>query len=271
MRSKKTLYLQQVIIVSLIFCGSLPAAFEFQGLGWAAASANIRVVGEAHSDRFNVNPSLMRENPTGSIDLHYSKPFAGLDLQAGALSANFKAGRIPAVSVLQYFGDDVYSEIRYKGGLCFALAPELYSGVSLAYQQLSIQGFDSRAALTISTSISLDIANDLQVGSVLEHLMRLHDSVKIPQKFLFGVSYNSGPAMLSISVEKEAALPLEVCLGAVSSKDRKFQLAAGYRNLSRSISLGWRFRYKQIGMYYSWMNHPHLPVSNGFGFEAHFQ
>ncbi|NQV14521.1 hypothetical protein HQ531_03610 [bacterium] len=270
MQIKKLLCLRQFIFAATFLLSSLEAAFEFQGLGWAAASANITVVGDPHISRLIVNPALLQKQLPLSFGLEYYQPFAGLNLQAGSLIVLHQIGSLPVLGALKYFGDDIYSEFRLSGGTSWSLDPAFRTGIRLEYLNLNIRGFDSQSAFSVSPSIYVKLAKDIHIGSVLEHLMRLQDYINLPQKFLIGISYNTDPVLLMLTMEKEAALAPELCLGMVSAPEHKFQLAVGYRTLSRSFSVGWRFKLEKYGVHYSWVNHPFLPASHAIGLELRF-
>ncbi len=267
---KNLLFAQWLIINVAITVSSLQAAYEFQGVGWAAAAANIRVVGDQHADRLMVNPSLMGTDIQPYIGIQYYRPFLGLDLQAGSFEVLYQLGSRPMISGLQYFGDEFYSEFLLTSGTSWSLNSEFYTGISLNIFQLSLANFETRMAISMSTSMSFKLSSDIRLGSVMQHVLQRGKSLMIPQRFLFGGEYDGGPLVLMFSVEKEAALPLELCVALITSSARKWQVAIGYRDLSQSISAGWRFRFGNLGLHYSAVLHADLPISHGFGLELLF-
>ncbi|MCF6238323.1 MAG: hypothetical protein L3J79_05860 [Candidatus Marinimicrobia bacterium] len=270
-------YLKILLVAGCLLFGPRPAsvslfgAFEFQGVGWAAAAANIRVVGDGHPDRLLVNSALLGAHAVPRTGFQYSRPFSGLDLQAGSAVAEYQIGRFPVISALSYFGDDQYSELMVTLGTALSLSERWRTGLSLNLFQLNIAKYKARGALSISTSMSLDLTQDLRIGSILQHVMQVGSALTLPQRFHMGVAYDGGSVVLLVAVEKEAALPLEFCLALQTSSQRKWQLALGYRDLSQSLSAGWRLRYRNMGLHYSAVLHPDLPISHGFGLELFFQ
>ncbi len=267
LRIRKMLFVWHCVSIGLFATSSIFAAFEYQTGGWSAASANIRVIGYQHLDRLLVNPALMEADIQSQVGLQYHKPFMGLDLQSGSLGAVYKVGNLPVVSGIQYFGDDVYSESSLRSGIAWPIDSTFRMGLGISGHHLSVSGFDSRTTLTVSASLFLQLADDIKLGSALEHLVQLNRSLPVPQRFHFGAEYDSGPVVLMFAIEKEAAIPIEFCTALVTSYSRKWQIAVGYRDLSQTTSLGWRLMLKNYRVHYTWILHPDLPDSHGFGLE----
>jgi len=262
----------RIALCATLIVTPLFAAFEFQGIGWPAASADIRVVGPPHLDRLLTNPALMDAiAPLPIFNLQYSRPFAGLDLQAGSVSGGFTIRGVPLVSGVRYFGDEYYSEFNLIAGSSRALSPGFRTGIALNYFRLDVLGFEPQQALTLSLSTSVELTRHIRLGSVVQHVAQAEKGLSIPQRFLLGVDYSGGPLHLLVGIEKEAALPLELSIGVVSPPEQKWQIAFGYRDLSQTLSAGWRFRFKKFGAHYTWLYHPELPGSHGFGLEWSFQ
>ncbi len=256
------------LLCLVLMTPSLFAAFEYQGIGWPAAGANIRVVGDNNLDRILTNPALLvRGRQPLRLNLQYSRPFTGLDLQGGCVSTLFSIKTVPLVGGLMYFGDEYYSEFNLSVGSRGPSLPGFSTGVVLNYYYLGVVGYESQQALTGSFSTSLVLTQDVRLGSAVEHVFQSGKSLLIPQQFLFGVDYDAGPIHLMIELEKEAALPLELCIGILSSPLQKWQIAFGYRNLSRTLSAGWRVQLQRFGAHYTCLFHPELPLSHGFGVE----
>ncbi len=264
---RKMLFMRYFILGTALISSSLFAAFEYHGMGWPAAAANITVIGDPHPDRLLVNPSLMINDVHSQIGLQYQRPFGGLDLQAGSLTALYRIASIPVISGLEYFGDELYSEMILTNGTSWSIDPGFQSGINLGLYHLSIGGFDSRTTLTLSASLLIEISDDIHIGSTLEHLVQMGKTLTIPQRFLLGTEYDAGFIKFMFAIEKEAALPLELCIAMVTSRESRWQLAVGYRDLSQSFSAGWRFTFGKIGIHYTGVLHPDLPVSHGFGLE----
>jgi hypothetical protein len=86
---------------------------------------------------------------------------------------------------------------------------------------------------------------------------------------MIGIEYDSGPFLLMSGFEKEAALPAEFSFGIIGTACERLQIAFGYRELSGAISTGWRLKLSNYVAYYTWIYHPDLPNSHGFGMELH--
>lgn len=246
------------------------SAFEFQSVGWAAAAANIRVVGAEHPDRLMINPALLKQDFQCQTGFQYSRPFDGLDLQAGSLAMRYYIRTRPVISGFTYFGDEFYSEMMLTSGTAWSISPGFQVGASLNLFRLSVAEYDTHVAGSFSASMSLALTEKIQLGSVLQHVAQFSNSMSLPQRFHFGAAYDSDPMLLLFALEKEAALPLDVCVALVTSPKRKWQFAIGYRDLSRSISAGWRLRFGNFGMHYTSVINPELPISHGLGVELIF-
>lgn len=244
----------------------LYGAFEYMGVGWPAATANIKVLGH-HPQHFTLNPSLMDNNLASQVILSYQKPFQSLDLQAGTATLQSSYRSRPYIYSLDYFGDAHYSELKIISGSRWYLEKDYSVGVSLNYHHLSFSGLDPRHAITLSLSSLAIISDQLKVGSVMEHVIQWGSGVSLPQKFHMGGEYVVGPATLFFAIEKESALPLETCLGLLLSNKSFWQIGIGYRDLSEMVSAGWRIHTGKIALHYVCAIHPHLPVSHGFGLE----
>ena len=265
---RKMLFVWYFILGAAFIPPSLFAAFEYQGVGWSAAAANIKVVGDPHPDRLLVNPALISGEFNSQLGLQVQRPYGDLDLQAGSLLALYRIGRLPVISGLEYFGDELYSEIILTNGTSWSFDQGFRYGLSLGFHQLKIRGFDPRTSLTLSASTHLEISQDIHIASSLEHLVQKGKSLTVPQRFLMGAEYDGGFIKLMLAVEKEAALPLELCIALVTSNKSMWQVAVGYRDLSQTFTAGWRLILGNYGIHYSGMIHPDLPVSHGFGLEV---
>ncbi|MEA3287649.1 MAG: hypothetical protein U9Q77_09790 [Candidatus Marinimicrobia bacterium] len=267
---KKLLVVWYLLFGTITGSVSLFAAFEFQGVGWASAAANIRVVGDPHPDRHVLNPALLSRDVVPRAGFQYFNPFSGLDIHAGSMTVQTRIGKLPMIGGLSYFGDDKYSELMLTTGTSWALSQQFRTGMSLNLFQLNITDIATQLAMSVSISTNLKLAEDLQIGSVLQHIVQHGKGLTVPQRFHFGVEYDGGQVVLLFALEQEAALPLELNVALLTSSQRHWQLAVGYRDLSQTVSAGWRLEYKNIGMHYSTVMHPDLPLSHGFGLELLF-
>ncbi len=265
-RIKKMMCVFAVVIAAISHIAPVFGAFEYVGLGWPAATANIRVLGQ-HPHHFIVNPALMGNNLQSQVSLSYQNPFQSLDLQAGSATAYQSTKRRPSIHTLNYFGDEHYSEIIFINGSSWNIEKGFTVGLTSNYHRLGMKGFQSQHALTISLGTHAELSNRIQVGSVIEHAFQWEKGMTLPQKFHIGGQYAIGVATISLAVEKESALPLEACLGLLIAPDSFWQIGLGYRDLSGMMSAGWRIHMQRISLYYTCVLHPSLPVSYGFGVE----
>jgi len=267
---KFALFVRRCLCVVPMLVSVLHAAFEFQGAGWTAASGNIQVIGGAHLERYTVNPSLMNTGMRSQLDIQVGRPFDGLELASGALRFFHHLKGRPVSEYIEYFGDDVYSELAMGSGSSWSLDSSFTVGLSIGYFRSAFSGFNARTALTLSSGLYFKLTKDIHFGSVLQHLMQATNGLELPQRFLFGLEYDAGPLLLLLSFQKEAALPLELCFGLVSSPKWGWQIACGYRDLSGSLSAGWRFKFGDYSVHYTWIHHSELPDSHGLGLELFF-
>jgi len=267
---KNLLFLRQCIVVAAILVSQVHAAFEYQSYAWAAAAANIRVVGDPHLDRYSLNPSLMSSSVPSQFMVQYARPFNGLSLNSGSLRALHHVRNIPVLEYVEYFGDDVYSELALGAARAWSLDSNFCVGANLSLYRLALSGFESQTALTLSSSLYFELTPDIHFGSSMQHLLQVGRALSLPQSFQFGMEYHNGSFRILFSFEKEAALPMDLCFGLISSSKRSWQIACGYRDLSGSLSAGWRIKLGQYAAHYSWVRHPDLPDSYGFGMEIYF-
>ena len=269
------IHIKKVMCVCSVLCTVMPhtspafGAFEYMGLGWPAATANIRVLGN-HPNQFVLNPALMEGPMKPHIALSYQPPFQSLDLQAGALTI-INTFRQKAYSHnLEYFGDELYTELKVSSGTSWKVQEGYRLGMSLNSHRLGLSGFSSQHALTLSFSSYAHLTDQLKLGSAVENVIQVKSRLSIPQKFHLGVQYEAGEATRAsvlLALEKESALPLEVCLGLLLSSKSFWQVGFGYRDVSGMASVGWRIHTQRMAFHYVCVMHPHLPVSNGFGLE----
>jgi len=267
MHFKKMLHALAVIIGVVFHESALYAAFEYQGLGWPASSANIKVLGSYHPDRLLVNPALLSDNSPFGFSFQYQKPYQGLGLQAGSLTAVYTLRRQPIVSGIEYFGDNVYSEWKLSSGSVWSLDRGIRAGLGINYQSLRVADFSKRSAVSLTASMVLDMGGGFRIGTILERFAQLQKNLPIPQKFHFGVDYLAGPINIIFALEKESALPVELCMGMVFSSGSIGQLGFGYRDLSQAFSAGWRLMLPRFSLNYTCVIHPELPLSHGIGLE----
>ncbi len=245
----------------------LQAAFEFEGLSWPAAAANIKVLGDNHPHRLLANPSQLRAGTRPHLTLQYQHPFEGLDLMSGSLAATHSLGNTPIVGGLEYFGDNIYSELNLSCGTALSLDAQFHLGLSANYLQVQVAEFETYRAFTFSPGLTLNSDDKIRIGSVFQHLLKTGKASSLPQKFVLASEYRTDRMTMLASVEKEGVLPPEFCMAVVASPWSGWQVAMGYRSLSQSFSAGWRLVQKHYGLNYSCVIHPELPASHGFGLE----
>ncbi|MBT4035636.1 MAG: hypothetical protein HOB84_11510 [Candidatus Marinimicrobia bacterium] len=263
---KKTMCVCAVILAVISRISPVFGAFEYIGLGWPAATANIKVLGQ-HPHQFVVNPALMESGLCPQISLSYQNPFQSLDLQAGSVTIYNSIWQRPYIHSLEYFGDEQYSELKFINGTTWKLEEGFRVGVTVNYHRLAITGFNCRQGVTLSLGSYAELSDQIKVGSVVEHAIQWGQNISLPQKFQMGGQYEMGPAKIVLALEKESALPVEACLGLLISSGSLLQIGVGYRDLSGMMSAGWRMRTQRISLHYACVMHPLLPVSHGFGLE----
>ncbi|MBT3253017.1 MAG: hypothetical protein HN995_03455 [Candidatus Marinimicrobia bacterium] len=263
---KKMMCVYAVVIAVITRISPVFGAFEYNGLGWPAATANIRVLGQ-HPQQFSVNPALMNIGHQPQISFSYQNPFQSLDLQAGSLSIKSSIWQRSYIHSLEYFGDEQYSEVKLINGTTWKLEKGFSVGMTLNYQCLSMSGFNRRQGGSLSLSSYAELSDQIKVGSVVEHVIQWGQDISLPQNFQIGGQYEFGPATITVALEKESALPVETCLGLLISSGSFWQIGVGYRDLSGMMSAGWRIRTQRIAFHYACVMHPYLPVSHGFGLE----
>ena len=241
-------------------------AFEYRGLGWPAAMANIRVVG-SHPFQYALNPALIERGLPPGISLSYQKPFQGLDLQAGAISLQNRIWQRPFIHHLEFLGDELYSELKLSSGTAWLVEKGFSAGMMWNYHHLSMSGYQSEQAISISLSSAATIHDQVKIGSVLENVIQLGNELTLPQKFHLGGQYIVGPVTLILSLEKESALPVEANMGFLYASASFWEAGFGYRDLNGELSVGWRIHLQRIAFHYVLVTHPQLPVSQGFGLE----
>lgn len=267
MHCKKMLYVWSILWITIINTSPLRSAFEYPGPGWPSATGNIRSIGGMHPARLLVNPALIRTDGNSHFSIQYHKPFIGLDLNAGSVAALSYLRGQPVVSGIEYFGDDIYREWKITAGSSWRVEDQFRIGTSFSYHQLDLAQLDPRRSLTVSASLFIALSDNFQIGSVLANLIQVNKDLKVPQNFQWGVQYLSEPVILLAGVEKEAALPLEICLGMLYSPRIGLEIGMGYRDFSGSMSAGWRLLFQSYALSYNCVMHPELPVSHGLGVE----
>lgn len=266
------IHIKKMMCVCAVFCtvtariSPLFGAFEYNGLGWPAAMANIMCLGQ-HPQHFAINPALLDDTGNWQFVLSYQNPFQSLDIQAGSVTFQNSIRQKPYIHNVMYFGDALYSELKWSGGSAWTIQQGYRAGATLTFHRLSLSDINIKQSLTISLSNYAELSEHFRVGSVMEHVIQWGRTLTIPQKFHIGGEYRAGPARLIVAAEKESALPLETCLGLQLSMNPLWQIAIGYRDLSGMMSAGWRIYTGKIAIHYVCVSHPQLPLSHGFGLE----
>lgn len=263
---KKLMCAYAFVLAVIAHISSAFAAFEYRGLGWPAATANIRAIGQ-HPEHFALNPALMDTIQGSQTIITYGRPYHSLELQGGSLSILRQVGRKPLVANLKYFGDELYSEKNANLGTAWALHSGLRTGFSISYYSLSFSGFGVRRSIAMSACTSVEISPRLHLGSVIENVIQWNRDLEIPQRFQIATQYDTGKTRMIVGVEKESVHPLDVCLALLMSPQSFWQIGLGYRDLSGLITMGGRITSERWALFYICTIHPDLPTSNGFGLE----
>ncbi len=268
MRIKKSLYAWVIQLILTSLCLPVYGAFEYPGLGWSSATGNIKVLANTHPGDFGVNPCFLLTSSLNHYAIQYQKPFKGMDLHSGSIAGIYEIKGHRLASSFDYFGDDIYSEMRVSTGSYVRVEDGFSVGATVNYHLLQISGFESMQSLSFSPSIALDVSENTLLASAVEHLLQLERSLPIPQKFHFGVQHQLRKFSFQLAVEKEAALQPELCMGVIFSPRQNWETGFGYRDMSGSLSVGWRIISKSYGFNYSCTIHPELPLSQGVGLEV---
>lgn len=258
----------QFVVCSCVIIQPLQGAFEYPGLGWAGATANIKVAGPGHTDRYTFNPALLDVNSTRLISLQVQKPFSGLDLRATSLATNFAYKGLPIITTMKFFGDDRYTETQWIVGGSLRLIEDIRLGVRVEYGQIRLDERISGRSLSISPSLALKIGEHLQLGSSLYHLIQQKKQRSVNQRFSMGLAYQAKFLVLLSSLEKEGALDMDLKLGILFDLGSHFKIAVGYQELSQILTAGWKVDIHRFSFYYTWQGHPYLPPSHGLGLDV---
>ncbi|MCF7823603.1 MAG: hypothetical protein K9N35_05465 [Candidatus Marinimicrobia bacterium] len=268
---KQTLFVRHILFVALFLFQSLFAAFEFPGVNWAGASANVSVIGDSHLDRYAQNPALMSMTTKSQVSVQYGRPFVNLELNSTSLKILHHFKSLSLEANIDYFGDDIYSELTFDAGGSWTIDSTLRVGLSTGFYRVDIASWKTLFAVSISPGLYYEFTERIHFGSVIKHLIQKSPSLELPQKFLFAAEYESELFLLLLGLEKEAALPLEFGIGIITTPKSKWQFACGYRDASGTLSAGWRVRLAKYVVHYTWIGHAELPDSHGFGMEFHFK
>lgn len=263
---KKLMCASTVICIVLTQTYSVEGAFEYQGLGWPAATANIRVIGSSvHQSAFN--PALFVDDLTPAVSISYQYPLQGLDLEAGDLVLQNRLLTKKLIHSLAYLGDMIYSEIMFGTGTGWQLENGFQLGLKLTYQRLTIAEYEPKHSMAFSLGSSTQFNDQFKIASLISNLIQVGNDLRLPQQFHLGGAYEVGQLTLLSSLEKVAALPIEANLGLIFRPSNFWEIGLGYRGLTGSMSAGWRIKLDRIVCYYVVVTHPHLPMSQGFGLE----
>ena len=171
------------------------------------------------------------------------------------------------MTAIHFFGDHVYGETRFKVGSSRKLTEDLKVGLLMQYHHLSLSGYQLRHTASMSFNMLLSLGNNFKLASAWDHLMQVGNQELVPQRFTTAIEYQRTAASLMCAVEKEGGLPPEICIGGEFKLGQRIQFAGGYRDLSQTLSMGWRFSWSRYACHYVIIFHPDLPVSHGFGVE----
>jgi len=269
-RIKKSAVLWPSLVGTMLFIQISYAAFEFQGIGWAAAAGNISAVGLDHPDRLLINPALMGDSTEPRITMDYFRPYAGLDLQGSRITGTLTLGGHPVVAGLQYFGDQIYRELQVTGGRSFALGQDTFLGLALSWNQVGVAELTPTRSAAVSVALTVELNDHVQIGSTWQNMLQLPAVDWLPQTYCLGAAFQAGPLSILTQARKSGALPMDLQLGLIARVWHCLQLATGYADLSQSMALGWRYHQGDLAVYYVINSSAELPVSQGLGLEVQF-
>lgn len=250
-----------------VMISTLVAAFEHSGTGWPHASGNISVVGYPELTRAMINPSLLDQDPSPHLQFIYFTPYHGLNIHAGSIRSQVRVNGRPIIGGLNYLGDEIYQESHISLGIPIKIDSVFSAGLSFNILHLEVGDVLDQSTLTLSPGIMYRFSEEIHFGSSMLNLIQIKKSFKVAQKFQTGVAYSTSRASIMMAIEKESALPTEFCLGLTLDLLTHMQIAAGFRDKSQTISMGWKFVSHSFDFHYYYIFHPVLPGSHGLGLE----
>lgn len=255
------------ILLVLLLSSGLRGAFEFPGPGWASAAANIRVVGEAHLDRYQINPALMNHQSGTNIGFTHRRIFSSLDISGTAVQSVFPLGKRMIAASVERFGDEMYNETQFRMATSWELHPALRAGGVAGYSSVQMEGKVIHRGISFSPAIRVSITEKLYLGSSLEHLICFPGDFPASQRFHLGLSYHVQNMEYLVALEKEGDLDMDLKLALQMLVLEKLTATLGFQESNRTLTCGWRVALGRLSFYYTWMGHPYLPPSHGLGLE----
>jgi hypothetical protein len=218
-------------------------------------------------DRYQINPALMNHQSGTNIGFTHRRVFSNFDISATAVQGVFPLRNRSVAVSFQRFGDDMYNETQVRVALPWTLHPALRAGVVSGFSSVQLADRVIHRGASLSPAIRVSLSENLYIGSSLEHLIRVPDDFPASQRFHFGLSYQAHNMEFLTALEKEGDLGLDVKFAVQIRLFEKLTGTLGFQESSRALSCGWRVDLGRMSLYYTWMGHPYLPPSHGFGLD----
>lgn len=200
---------------------------------------------------YHNNPGALADVDKFSVGLSYENRFLLKQLQSQGLAI-----AIPLkVGVLSFggnfYGYSLYRSTKVGMGYSMKLSEKLYAGVQLNYQNLTIQNYDSKNALTAEVGIYAKITDKWLLGVSVFNLGRAklseYQDDRFSTVFRLGNSYKfSDKLLLTGEFEKDLDSPLRFKAGLEYQIVDHFYVRGGFLTSPTEATFGFGYNFKQI-------------------------
>jgi len=240
-------------LISLLF---LTTAFLSFSQGYVPAGARSMSMGNASTTfndvwAYHNNPGALADVKKFSVGLSYENRFLLKQLQSQGIAV-----AIPLkVGVLSFgghlYGSSLYRSTKIGVGYSMKLSEKFFSGVQLNYQNLSIQNYNSKNALTAEIGIYAKITEKWLLGISVFNLGRAKLSAyqddRFSTIFRLGSSYQfSKKLLLSGEFYKDLDTPLRFKAGIEYEVVDHLFVRGGFMSSPTELTFGFGYNFKQI-------------------------
>ncbi|PIZ69638.1 MAG: hypothetical protein COY19_01545 [Candidatus Marinimicrobia bacterium CG_4_10_14_0_2_um_filter_48_9] len=248
-----------------IGCGlSIPvrAAFE-TGVTDAKilAAGNVRAI----MNRFG-NPALLQPDGNTRIGMTGSIYLSELGIWGSTLTAESAFRNRPYSLTGTFYGDEVYGEYAVS----VASGHQLYStvdlGIALELRNLSIQNYGNYTGGGLTIGAVFRMTQALALGISWQNVVQkpLVSKVPEPELFCVGLKYSNEVLDFMAGMEKDAQLPINLQIGALSTWSDWWRIAVGYESAANSYAIGTTILWSHWEMSYAWQWRAQLPPRQMF-------
>jgi len=269
--------LNRIFLVLFIFTAfaTLQAAFEEKGAGSFYLGSGGSGLASADSTFIALlNPAKLARVHHPRMDFSFHNFYELGALNQITLSGALPRTRFPLGFAVSRYGNKLYSEMDLRIALAWPVSKILAFGLSLNGYWLAIKNYGNSATMGFNLAGWYRICSNLSAAFMLENLNEpVIGSVKekLPVRMVMALSYTPLPKIeLNMDVVKENRFAFDFRFGLRCQINRWLGLLSGFRDKSRTFSLGFYLNAKHIIFSYAFEYHQTLGNSHSLSLGYEF-